>query len=171
MSDNLKEVLQSVLAEALTPIHVRLDRMDDRFDRIEGRLDQMDDRFDRIEGRLDQMDGRFDRMEDRLDQMDGRLDQMETGFSSRLDRVEGRLDRMETDITEMKKDTALIPLVQQAVLEANNSINQLNDDVQILKDNQQTVINIQQEQQKILERLSVRSISHEADIAELRRIK
>ena len=67
-----------------------------------------------------------------------------------------RLDRMESDIAEIKKDTALIPLVQRAVLESHSDVT--------------TIKNNQQEQQKILERLTYRSVSHEADIAELRRI-
>ncbi|MGG1514042.1 hypothetical protein ABE504_01415 [Paenibacillus oryzisoli] len=68
-----------------------------------------------------------------------------------------RLDRMETDITDIKKDTSLIPFVQRAALETHS-------DNLTMKD-------LQQEQQKILERLSYRSVSQEADIAELRRIK
>ncbi|RTE08176.1 hypothetical protein [Paenibacillus whitsoniae] len=68
-----------------------------------------------------------------------------------------RLDRMETDIADIKKDTSLIPFVQRAALETHSDI--------------LTMKNLQQEQQKILERLSYRSVSQEADIAELRRIK
>jgi hypothetical protein len=44
-------------------------------------------------------------------------------------------------------------------------------DITLLKEGQENMLKVQLEQQKILERLSVRSISHEADIAELRRIK
>jgi len=111
MTDNLKEILQSLLKEALEPIHEQLEQV-----------------------------------------------------NQRLDKADFRLDRIE-------QDTSLIPLVQRAVLETSDSIERIQDVVQTLKDNQQTVLHIQQEQQKILERLSVRSISHEADIAELRRIK
>ena len=46
-----------------------------------------------------------------------------------------------------------------------------NAEVKDIKENQKTVMQIQQDQQKILERLSIRSISQEADIAEIRRIK
>ncbi len=50
-------------------------------------------------------------------------------------------------------------------------VHRIQDDTTSLKENQKTIMSIQQDQQKILERLSFRSISQEADIAELRRIK
>jgi len=65
--------------------------------------------------------------------------------------------QLKAEVTEIKKDTALIPFIQRAIVETHS-------DVQALKD-------AQQEQQKILERLSYRSVAQEADIAELRHIK
>ena len=56
----------------------RLDRMDGRFDRIDGRLDGIDGRFDRIDGRLDGVDGRLDRIDGRFDGMDGQLGALES---------------------------------------------------------------------------------------------
>jgi hypothetical protein len=52
-----------------------------------------------------------------------------------------------------------------------NEVTELKTNKSALKTEQQTVIHMQQNQQKILERLSVRSIPHETDIAELRRMK
>ncbi|MEK4732837.1 hypothetical protein [Paenibacillus sp. FSL L8-0641] len=65
----------------------------------------------------------------------------------------------------------IVGTTNSKVEELTEAVDTLTNDVTSLKDNQQTMLQIQHEQQKILERLSVRSISQEADIAELRRIK
>jgi predicted RNA-binding protein with RPS1 domain len=65
-------------------------------------------------------------------------------------------------------------LLQQLIhisANTNSRVIRLEDEVAEIKASQAMMLSIQQDQQKILERLSVRSISHEADIAELRRIK
>jgi hypothetical protein len=61
--------------------------------------------------------------------------------------------------------------VQADILCIKEDIHYIKGNVTLLKENQQTMLLIQQEQQKILERLSFRSITQEADIAELRRMK
>ncbi|THF73269.1 hypothetical protein [Cohnella fermenti] len=55
--------------------------------------------------------------------------------------------------------------------QTNEKLDELVVHVEALLKNQLNVMEIQQDQQKILERLSIRSISQEADIADLRRIK
>jgi len=57
------------------------------------------------------------------------------------------------------------------VEELTEDVHQIKESIAAMTETQRTMLQIQQEQQKILDRLSVRSIAHEADIAELRRIK
>ncbi|MCD9021645.1 hypothetical protein [Cohnella silvisoli] len=79
-----------------------------------------------------------------------------------------KLEELTEDVQQVKDE---LSIVKEDVQQVKDDLSIVKEDVNILKTNQQTILNIQQEQQKILERLSVRSISHEADIAELRRIK
>lgn len=85
------------------------------------------------------------------------------------------LDSLDTRQKELYQITTAIrenlDVVNAKLESLSMDVHHLQGDVTALKDGQQVVIQIQQEQQKILERLSVRSIAHEADIAELRRIK
>ncbi|ADO57469.1 hypothetical protein [Paenibacillus polymyxa] len=88
-----------------------------------------------------------------------------------LDKLQIMDDRIGTLENVQKSHGEHLQQLIQIVGTTNSKIEELTEDVSILKGNQQTMLQIQQEQQKILERLSVRSISQEADIAELRRIK
>jgi chromosome segregation ATPase len=59
----------------------------------------------------------------------------------------------------------------QIVGATNSRMNELANDVRQIKEDMVELKEVQQKQEKILERLAIRSISQEADIAELRRIK
>jgi peptidoglycan hydrolase CwlO-like protein len=72
-----------------------------------------------------------------------------------------KVEELQADMKDLQADMKIV--------QADMKIVQA--DISTLKENQLTIMQMQQDQQKILERLSVRSISHEADIAELRRIK
>jgi hypothetical protein len=95
-------------------------------------------------------DKNFDLILNKLDSMDKRFE----GMDKRSDRSE-----------------EMISTLIQIVGTTNSKVEELQTDVSLLLDNQKTIMQLQQDQQKIMERLSIRSISHEADIAEIRRIK
>jgi hypothetical protein len=95
-------------------------------------------------------DKKFDLILNKLESMDKRFE----GMDKRSDRNE-----------------EMISTLIQIVGTTNSKVEELQADVSLLLNNQKTIMQLQQDQQKILERLSIRSISHEADIAEIRRIK
>lgn len=89
-----------------------------------------------------------------------------------LKEIIAKLGSMDSENKEFRNEvTKTLNSIKEQVVLNSESIHILQDDVTTLKDNQTTIMHIQQDQQKILERLSIRSISHEADIAEIRRIK
>lgn len=90
------------------------------------------------------------------------------GFESKFEGLENEVDTIKQE--QLRQGDHIHQLIK-IVGTTNSQLSEVKNDIEILKENQQTVIAIQQDQQKILERLSVRSISQEADIAELRRIK
>jgi hypothetical protein len=102
-----------------------------------------DKKIDLILNKLESMDKRFEGMDKRFEGMDKRSDRNEEMISTLI----------------------------QIVGTTNSKVEELQADVSLLLNNQKTIMQLQQDQQKILERLSIRSISHEADIAEIRRIK
>ena len=59
------------------------------FDRIEIRLDKLDNRIDKLEARLDD---RIDKLEIRIDKLEARLDDRIDGLEARIDKLEARLD-------------------------------------------------------------------------------
>ncbi|QGQ95629.1 hypothetical protein EHS13_12415 [Paenibacillus psychroresistens] len=87
---------------------------------------------------------------------------------SKLESMDKRSDRSEEMISTLIQ---IVGTTNSKVEELQTDISLLKTDVSLLLDNQKTIMQLQQDQQKILERLSIRSISHEADIAEIRRIK
>ena len=75
---------------------------------------------------------------------------------------------MQSDIAELKNEQSAMKSDISAI---KSDISIMRTDISELKEGQRVMLSIQQEQQKILERLPIRSVSQEADIAELRRIK
>ncbi|WOV88374.1 hypothetical protein QWT69_04415 [Sporosarcina oncorhynchi] len=59
----LKEMLQSVIQEAIQPLYVKFDQLESRFDKLEGRFDKLEFRFDMLESRFDKFEARFDEFE------------------------------------------------------------------------------------------------------------
>ncbi|RED86370.1 hypothetical protein [Cohnella phaseoli] len=85
-----------------------------------------------------------------------------------------KLEELTEEVHQVKEDVAVlkadVSVLKDDVSFVKNDVFVLKKDSGQLKSGQETLLGIQKEQQKILERLSVRSISHEADIAELRKI-
>ncbi|MCM3699427.1 hypothetical protein [Paenibacillus macerans] len=100
-----------------------------------------------VNERMDRFGQRFDRIDQRFDQVDQRFDQVD----QRFEQVDQRLDRLENEQQAMKQDQELI---KRAVLETNDRL--------------KNVESILENQHKIIELLSARSIQQEA---ELKRIK
>jgi hypothetical protein len=95
---------------------------------------------------------------------DKKFDLILNNFESMDKRFEGMDKRSD-------RNEEMISTLIQIVGTTNSKVEELQADVSLLLNNQKTIMQLQQDQQKILERLSIRSISHEADIAEIRRIK
>lgn len=70
------------------------ERMNARFDKVDGRLEGMEKRLDGLEQRLDGLERRFDGLEQRFNGIEVRMDRLE----ARFDRLEGRFDRMENKL-------------------------------------------------------------------------
>lgn len=105
MNNELKQMLQSVIQEALMPVNQRLDRMESKIDHIEGKVSHMESKIDDI-------------------QTD--IQVLKTG-------QQGIRKEITTRFAEVKE--------------------------------------VQERQERILERLSLRSIEQEVEISDLRRAK
>ncbi|WP_372632856.1 hypothetical protein [Cohnella sp.] len=84
-----------------------------------------------------------------------------------------KVEELTEDIQQIKQDLTVlkddVSFLRQDVAVLSEDMSELKSDAHQLKSSQQTLLGIQKEQQKILERLSVRSLSQEADIAELKK--
>lgn len=103
-------------------------------------------------------------LRDRQDESDAKLD----GMAMDVHRMQGDVTALKEGQIAMQSDIAELKNDQSAM---KSDIAVMRTDISELKEGQRVMLSIQQEQQKILERLSIRSVSQEADIAELRRIK
>jgi len=94
--------------------------------------------------------------------------QIYRALRDRQDESDAKLDGMAMDVHRMQGD---VTALKEGQIAMQSDIAVMRTDISELKEGQRVMLSIQQEQQKILERLSIRSVSQEADIAELRRIK
>lgn len=122
------------------------------------------DKLDNVDGRFDRMDAKFDQIDARFDRVENRLDKIESVQQSHGDHIQQLIKIVSVTNAKLSETNARVDTIEQ-------KLDHLTADVEILKENQQTVISMQQDHQKILERLAIRSVAHEADIAELLRIK
>lgn len=80
---------------------------------------------------------------------------------SLLTQILNELTEIKADIKEIKAD---MPLIKQAVLETNQRTD-------IIEGYTKALISSQSKQDKLLETLAIRSLEHETDIREIKRIK
>lgn len=103
--------------------------------------------------------------------MSDKLDLILSELKSIKDNVAELNQRMSNMETKLQQHEDLLVQLIGIVKNTNEKITETQKEISALKDGQEAMLHIQKEQQKILERLSIRSIAQEADIAELRRIK
>jgi chromosome segregation ATPase len=123
-----------------------------------------DKKLDLIISKLEQHDKRFDQHENMIISL---IKSVATN-NTYLEELRADMEIVKEDVHTLKED---VHSLKEDVHFLKEDVHYIKGDVTQLKENQQTMLQIQQEQQKILERLSFRSITQEADIAELRRIK
>jgi len=75
--EQLREMLKEVLQEELTPIHGRLDNLDNRMAAMEGQMTSMEGRMTSMEGQMTSMEGRMTSMEGQMTHIKDQLDRME----------------------------------------------------------------------------------------------
>jgi chromosome segregation ATPase len=80
--------------EEVSPVDVDSEKIEERFDKVDGKLDRFEERFDHVDRRLDKVDARLDKIEGRLDNVDRRFDKVD----ARLDKCEERLGGIEVRV-------------------------------------------------------------------------
>ncbi|KJE26166.1 hypothetical protein LG52_2989 [Geobacillus kaustophilus] len=138
---------EQLLKQILNQFHQLKEKLVQGLDHLNQQLGrethQLNEKFDQLNQRLDheihQLNGKFDHLNQRLDR--------------EIHQLNERLDQVENNMAT-KEDVADLPLIKRAVLDASDSIKRLEE--------------IQENQQRIIDLLSARSIQHEA---ELKRIK
>lgn len=68
------------------------ERMEERFDAIDGRFDAVDRRFDGVDQRFDTVDQRFDEVGRRLEEVDRRCDRVDADFRELRGEMNSRFD-------------------------------------------------------------------------------
>jgi hypothetical protein len=131
-----------------------MEQMNNRFDQVDQRFDRMDQRFEKMDQRLDRMDQRFEKMDQRLDRMD-----------QRLDRMDQRMEGLEKDVKELKvgqeqlKDNlihGLGPYFEQIEKHIDEKLDGVKETIK--------------GQQNVIDTLSARSIQHESELKEFKRM-
>ncbi|MDE5415045.1 hypothetical protein [Alkalihalobacterium chitinilyticum] len=140
----MEDTLKKILAE-LQKVNTRLDGFDNRLDGFDDRLDGLDNRLDGFDNRLNGFDNRLDGFNDRLDGLDNRLDGLENGQQVLM-----------RDVSSIKDNliSGLGPYFEHIEKHIDEKTYELKD---ILED-----------QQRVIETLSVRSIKHESEIKDFK---
>jgi chromosome segregation ATPase len=120
---------------------------------------------------MDEIKALFNAIIERLDVQNAHMEQMKMDIAH----LQGDVKQLKEDVALLKGDVAVLK-EDVAVLKADVAVLKedvavLKEDVAVLKRDVSSLKEGQARQDKILERLSIRSIEQEADIAELRRIK
>ncbi|MEB1808857.1 MAG: hypothetical protein LPK26_16475 [Bacillaceae bacterium] len=147
----MEDTLKKILAE-LQKVNTRLDSFDNRLDGFDNRLEDFDNRLDGLDTRLDGFDNRLDGFNDRLDGLDNRLD----GFNNRLDGLENGQQVLMRDVSSIKDNliSGLGPYFEHIEKHIDEKTYELKDTLE--------------DQQRVIETLSVRSIKHESEIKDFK---
>lgn len=110
---------------------------------IHEQLEKVDKRFEQVDLRFEQIDKRFDEVDRRFEQVDLRFEKVET-----------RLEAIEGNVSSLK----------------DNLINGLGPYFEKITDHIDEVKEITKNQQIVIDTLCVRSIQHESEINEIKKI-
>jgi hypothetical protein len=93
MSQELKELLRSVLKEELQPIHERLGRLEEGQLRLEERQQRLEERQQRLEENQLRLEERQQRLEENQLRLEEKLDNFMVETRSHFKKVEDELER------------------------------------------------------------------------------
>ncbi|RIW31320.1 hypothetical protein D3H55_15200 [Bacillus salacetis] len=153
--------MEELLKKFMEQMNNRFDQVDQRFEKIDQRFDRMDQRFEKMDQRFDRMDQRFEKMDQRLDRMDQRFEKMD----QRFDRMDQRMEGLEKDVKELKigqnqlKDNlihGLGPYFEQIEKHIDEKTDGIRETIK--------------GQQNVIDTLSARSIKHESELKEFKRM-
>ena len=74
--------LYVVIGLSVSPINIRLDRIDGHINKLETSIDKLDGRVSKLETSIDKLDGRVSKLEISIDKLDGRVSKIEQILTS-----------------------------------------------------------------------------------------
>jgi chromosome segregation ATPase len=113
---------------------------------------------------MDEIKALFNAIIERLDVQNAHMEQMKMDIAH----LQGDVKQLKEDVAMLKEDVAVL---KEDVAVLKEDVAMLKEDVAVLKRDVSSLKEGQARQDKILERLSVRSIEQEAEIVELRRMR
>ncbi|WP_208586098.1 hypothetical protein [Gracilibacillus suaedae] len=128
--------------------------MDETLKQVLDEIQKVNNRFDKFESRFDLLENRFDSVEKRFDKLEIRQD----SFESHLERLQKGQERLQMGQDQLKDNliNGLGPYFEQI----EKHIEAKNDE---LKDTLE-------DQQRVIDTLAARSIKHESEIKDSKRI-
>ena len=95
-------IVVALMVSMLTMVNIRINSLEDRFDRlgdrIETRLTAQDARINRLEARIDGLDAKFDA---KFDELDAKIDGLEAKFDAKFDGLDAKFDEMNLKLTAL----------------------------------------------------------------------
>lgn len=76
------------LTQALTPIHVKLAEIDQRFEAVDAKFDAMDAKFDAVDAKFDALDGKIDA---KIDALNTKIDAMDAKWEGKFNSLSTKL--------------------------------------------------------------------------------
>ena len=161
-----QRVLQQleVLIKGQTKLEDRQANLEQSFARLEQKQTNLEQGFARLEQRQFNLEQGFARLEERqtkLEQGFARLEERQTKLEERQTKLEERQTKLEENQENLAKKLDIVYKQTAMLTEFRTEVNEKLDLLQRTQDRQE----------KVLERLSLRSIEQEADIAHLRMAK
>lgn len=116
MNNELKEMLQSVIQEAIQPLYERFDKLEARFDKLEGRFDKLEARFDKFElytrTKFAEVDAKLTSISEQVASNTERLVEIEkqmvmkSEYIPQMAAMTTRMDELTLDVKVLKKAIA-----------------------------------------------------------------
>jgi len=141
----LREIMQSELKKGLSPVHMKLDRLDSRVGKLDERVGKLEKQVGRLDvrvGKLEKQVGKLDERVSKLDERVGKLEGETAKLAGKVGNMEVNMETVIRQLSAMQNQMDRIEHTQNDdVVATLHQVNQKTADRFERTDNQMRVLN------------------------------
>ncbi len=100
--DMMRQMMQQVVREEISPLAERMGRLESKVDRLESKVNSLESKVDSLESKVNSLEAKMDSLESKVDSLEAKVNSLE----SKVNSLEAKVNSLKADVDSLKEKVA-----------------------------------------------------------------